>query len=294
MTRQMYHLELITPCFCAGAEQDNAEIRAPSIRGQLRWWFRVIGGNAKDESAIFGAVAADEGCRSSALMLRVVGFKSGPPWKPPVIDQNKAENYVWHFASVSGTTAKGKTGPRWSTAGVVPPQSAFTLHLIWQRSISSSQMALFDASLHAFLALGAIGLRATRGLGAFFCKEARSLEEQRADFEKAGIFIRQRTQPGIFPNFESALRDYSSWFRYELRKQKKADRASPLGTSSPRQSSAVRFRPLKLDSGQFTWLAYEAPHLRVLDRAARLPQPMLESYHFAGQAPSAPETRRRF
>ncbi|TAE90912.1 MAG: type III-B CRISPR module RAMP protein Cmr1 [Verrucomicrobia bacterium] len=39
-----YQLEIITPCFCAGADQGIAEIRAASIRGQLRWWFRVLGG----------------------------------------------------------------------------------------------------------------------------------------------------------------------------------------------------------------------------------------------------------
>ena len=37
--------KLITPAFCGGAiPETQAESRAPSIRGQLRWWFRVLGG----------------------------------------------------------------------------------------------------------------------------------------------------------------------------------------------------------------------------------------------------------
>ncbi|MCL2104631.1 MAG: type III-B CRISPR module RAMP protein Cmr1 [Kiritimatiellaeota bacterium] len=37
-------LSFITPTFLAGANQNTPEIRASSIRGQLRWWFRVLGG----------------------------------------------------------------------------------------------------------------------------------------------------------------------------------------------------------------------------------------------------------
>ena len=56
-------LELITPGLCGGAEPDKkAEIRVPTIRGQLRWWFRVLGGFKVDrelrtqEQSLFGGV----------------------------------------------------------------------------------------------------------------------------------------------------------------------------------------------------------------------------------------------
>lgn len=294
MTTETYNLEIITPCFCAGADQSKAEIRAPSIRGQLRWWFRVLGGTAKEEGAIFGTVAGDEVSTSSALMVRVGNFQSGPAWHPPTINQNTPVNYVWHFASVSGTTARGKTGPRWISAGAVPPRSTFTFHLTWRRPITATQKALFDQALHAFLAMGTLGLRATRGLGAFVCKQAESIEKQRPMLEKAGIVIRQRTDPDTFNSYESALRDYSAWFRYDFRKKWKADLPSPLGTSSPRQTSALRFRPIKLASGQFTWLAYEAPHSRVLGLQTRTSKPMLDNYTFSGAAPIPPEKPRRY
>ena len=54
MNWKPYTVELITPCFCAGADQTTAEIRAPSIRGELRWWFRVLGGTPEQERAVFG------------------------------------------------------------------------------------------------------------------------------------------------------------------------------------------------------------------------------------------------
>lgn len=80
MKTETFHLELITPCFCGGAEPDKqAEIRAPSIRGQLRWWFRTLGGfkslapmSVRDQEAmIFGSTAGEAGS-AGKLMLRVV------------------------------------------------------------------------------------------------------------------------------------------------------------------------------------------------------------------------------
>lgn len=36
-----YALRLLSPCFNGGAQpMDLAELRVPSIRGQIRWWFR--------------------------------------------------------------------------------------------------------------------------------------------------------------------------------------------------------------------------------------------------------------
>ena len=84
MLQQTYRLELITPCFCGGAEPDKrAEIRAPSIRGQLRWWFRVLGGFKalaaqgmdlrKQENLIFGATSGGSGT-AGRLAVRVSGL----------------------------------------------------------------------------------------------------------------------------------------------------------------------------------------------------------------------------
>jgi CRISPR-associated protein Cmr1 len=79
MKTETFHLELITPCFCGGAEPEKqAEIRAPSIRGQLRWWFRTLGGFKSlapmpvhdQEAMIFGSTAGDEG-RAGKLLLRI-------------------------------------------------------------------------------------------------------------------------------------------------------------------------------------------------------------------------------
>ena len=45
--------KIITPLFMGGADF-NPELRTQSINGILRWWFRVAGGNIKDEKRLFG------------------------------------------------------------------------------------------------------------------------------------------------------------------------------------------------------------------------------------------------
>ena len=79
MKTATFHLDLITPCFCGGAEPEKqAEIRAPSIRGQLRWWFRTLGGfkslapmPVRDQEALIFGSTAGEGGNAGRLRLQV-------------------------------------------------------------------------------------------------------------------------------------------------------------------------------------------------------------------------------
>ena len=92
-------LELLTPCFCAGADQARAEVRAPSIRGQLRWWFRVLGGTPEQEKRVFGGVHGDAPA-ASAIVIRVRSEANGAPVQLP--RPNEPLYYLFHFAQASG------------------------------------------------------------------------------------------------------------------------------------------------------------------------------------------------
>lgn len=292
MIRQSFDLEFITPCFCAGANPAMAEIRAPSIRGQLRWWFRVLGSSAVQEAAVFGAVAGDTGT-GSALRIAVADFKRGLAWKPPAIDQNKAENYTWHFASASGkapNAGPNVTGPRWQIQGALPPGSTFKLHITQLRPLPPELKERLELARDAFLCFGTIGLRATRGLGAFHCPQAKPWRDLITDISKAGFKVAVRQDPDAFPTWDSALKDWSSWLRFKFRKEFKATRYSALGGIQPRQTSAVRFRPIQLPNEQLTWVALEAPHGRIMSRA--VPE-IITPNLLTGPAPSAPPNRGR-
>ena len=296
MKTETFHLELITPCFCAGADQSVAEIRPASIRGQLRWWFRALGGNAKDEALIFGSAAGDSG-NGSRVRITVSDVKPTNQRTLPNFSQNDPESYVWHYARVSGTTVRGEKGPRWQPQGALPVGTTFKMHVTWLRELPNLK-PVFDEALSAFLTFGTLGLRATRGLGAFHCNQVTDIQKVISSLESRTFTIRRRANPSEFGDYSSALKDWASWLRYKMRKDpNKAERPSPLGGNGgddPRQASAVHFRPIRIANNRFTWVAFEAPASRVLGTASRRNSPLLSNYDFSGPAPRPEPKPRRY
>jgi hypothetical protein len=267
MKQQIYTLELLTPCFCAGANQAVAEIRAPAIRGQLRWWFRALGGTPSDENAVFGGVAGN--ALASSLIIRIGDLKPGPVWTPPHIDPNSPDSYVWHFASVSGKapgSGRSSLGPRWTSAGATPAKTTFTVHILQRRPLAAALQSRFELALRCFLQLGAIGLRATRGLGAFICHEQPFTSSILTEIQAYGFASEHRTTP--LATIDNIAREIGGLLKGTRKAENmKAERPSPFGSSSPRQTSAIYFRPVRssVQAKDCQLVIFEAPHARVLD-----------------------------
>jgi CRISPR type III-B/RAMP module RAMP protein Cmr1 len=163
MIRQTYTLEIITPCFCGGAEpSQKAEIRAPSIRGQLRWWFRVLGGFKslaplsvrEQEAMIFGETAGDLG-KAGKLTLRV----------KPISIQYSCKNtdglgYQRFSDSAYLTFPMQATD---SQRGVLL-SGKFEVSLIWRGC--SSLVPCLQALVAVFANFGSLGFRSRRAMGA--------------------------------------------------------------------------------------------------------------------------------
>jgi hypothetical protein len=294
MKAETFHLELITPCFCAGANQAVAEIRASSIRGQLRWWFRALGGNSADERSIFGGVAGT--AHASSLIVRIVSIRPGPTWSPPPRLDINSDSYVYHFASISGTTRKGEKGPRWTQAGALGPGTTVQVQVLQRQRLASSLQTQLDLATKCFLQLGTIGLRATRGLGAFSCREVPFSESILSEIQRRSFFVEKRSL--ALPDAAAIAREIGSLVK-GTRKNKgwtindRVSTPSPFGTSSPRQTSAVYFRPVRPtpNATGCHLVVFEAPHDRVLDKVSDKP-------HVVGHTPSQlqkpnPTGRRR-
>lgn len=77
MKTESLKCEIVTPMFLGGADNTTAELRAPSIKGVLRFWWRALYGNIpedellKREGEIFGGANKIQ-CRSQ-VVLRVAG-----------------------------------------------------------------------------------------------------------------------------------------------------------------------------------------------------------------------------
>ena len=140
-----YRLEFITPLFSRGSYEDKPEVRPASIRGQLHWWFRALGGNYTDEKTIFGGVHG--GATASKVVVRV--------------------------SSVEGTTGSVNTLPH-KGGGQASPKAAFQigtqfdLHILYRLGgLDERLRAALERTLETWFLLGTLGLRSTRGAGSF-------------------------------------------------------------------------------------------------------------------------------
>lgn len=148
-------IEILTPCFCRGAYRDQPEIRVPSIRGMVRWWFRALGGTPDEEKAVFGGMK-----------------RFGDKLKDEVVASHlvfRVSNVVARRASPDPATLPHKSG------GQASPQAAFQagarFHLeVFSRygSLDSQLQHKVENALEVWTFLGSLGLRANRGGGSIW------------------------------------------------------------------------------------------------------------------------------
>ncbi|NLB68546.1 MAG: type III-B CRISPR module RAMP protein Cmr1 [Lentisphaerae bacterium] len=140
-----YKITFITPLFSRGA-LDTPEIRPSSIRGQLHWWFRAVGGSYQEEKAVFGGVGKD--ASSSKVVVRVSDIHG-------VIDESR--------------TLPHKSGGMAAPREAYQPGTSFILHISMRLGgfKSDQHKERFEQALEAWLLLGTLGLRSTRAAGSF-------------------------------------------------------------------------------------------------------------------------------
>ncbi len=169
MKTEIFLLELITPCFCGGAEPEKrAEIRAPSIRGQLRWWFRTLGGfkslaqrglSVRDQEAmIFGSTAGDQG-NAGKLIIRVAQPATSLARKN-ADELDAATNTSLGYALFPLRKTPDSDGRR----GMLREETKFSLSLVWrgEPGMINSLCGLVSVWAH----LGCQGFRGRRAFGA--------------------------------------------------------------------------------------------------------------------------------
>ncbi|MEA1866535.1 MAG: type III-B CRISPR module RAMP protein Cmr1 [Thermodesulfobacteriota bacterium] len=150
MYSKILKAEFITPCFCGGADQSKPELRTQSIRGQLRWWYRICGATRDEEAELFGSTE-----KISPLTVRIAKVNLGhEPFN--LNDQNnELSTYLWYFL-------KNQGGHNHQGRKCLPVKTSFDL-VLKSREKDLLEKGVAVAAL--WISLGALGSRSTRAAG---------------------------------------------------------------------------------------------------------------------------------
>lgn len=169
MLEATFTVRTLTPLFLAGADHEQAELRAPSFRGLMRYWQRALVGSLvgtdtqgleqvkKAETALFGAMNI-----GSAVAIRVSTASTKPiefTERSGSRQQATGKGYLLWSMAKSGREDKGNLRPaRWYFS----PGTSFQLMLSANNASALHQAV---AALWLLTHLGGIGSRARRCAG---------------------------------------------------------------------------------------------------------------------------------
>lgn len=272
-------LTFITSALLAGADQNAPEIRAPSIRGALRWWFRVLAGGRdvrKEEEELFGGVHGSDGPVASAISVRVEDAAIKNNQKAVPLPPNTPMGYIGYFAQVSGNKqGVHRTDPfHYIGAG-----STFTLKIRAVRPVLPERWARLEEAVKAFVWVGALGLRATRGFGRLaepkHLPTAQAFRDWAKTLRTSGIFLYEG-RPGDGDRSPHAfLATQLQTLRRKCDLRPNDPRARALGAAtkeqdSDRQASALRLCPVQTaDAGTLPFFLYTENACNVQERLAK-------------------------
>lgn len=265
-------LQTVTPLLLAGANNQMAEIRAPALRGVMRYWWRatlggVIGDSNLDglrllETAVFGS--PDTG---SAVAIRLRPLLATPHAKP----REEPTMILPHKERGGGSRSAIVAGEK---IRLVMNQWRLADDTVWQAAC---------ATLNLALTFGGVGLRARRGYGtlrvttssdtklvrltpALYAEWGQHVTIVITQALQAAQALAQKHQvkitglprgPAIFPcaTYDGVLCLHnlraSSAFEAVRSFMAKAVNRPAFGGISPRQASPLWVRPIQTDTGKF-------------------------------------------
>ena len=215
-------LEILTPAWATGANQQQAELRVPTIRGQLRFWLRVLFPGRHLDEEIFGRADA-QGAKASCVALRLLSSECRTGVQNLDDYTGKTGDAALHDPEAYFLWPLRPTRDSQQKRGVIharsgSPAANFTLELLWFPPALNRRAELDSylmRSVKAFSLLGSFGTRSTRGYG--------SIWPSQTDFPNAAALVREldflpasvsvRLLPGAAATGRTALAEAAKWFR---------------------------------------------------------------------------------
>ncbi|KIE59471.1 hypothetical protein A946_02025 [Methylacidiphilum kamchatkense Kam1] len=253
MILNKYKIEFITPCICGGAEpEERAEIRIPSIRGQLRWWFRVLGGFKilsedvrEQEDMIFGSTTNNPS--ASKLILRLSSPSNILSEKMNGTDLGADRAYR---ASVPFPLRQQKD------RRVIKKNTAFELSIFWKGRKEPFQKTdelkeSIDVLISIWVSLGGLGFMSRKGFGALtFSRESyppHDLKTALSFFKHPENILIKKLNNDTFTDSNSARVSLWKWYKttraYKYKEYIKNDREAGLAIANNNKWEGKVYRP---------------------------------------------------
>jgi CRISPR-associated protein Cmr1 len=204
-------MEVLSPLYLGGADQ-SAELRPPSLKGLLRFWYRALDPNfALHEARFFGGTAGSEGQAPFLLRVRTA---------TPTIYKWERKQIEQRFTEGQGRAAKNGLiylGFPFQMKGnenrsAVVPRHRFTLEFILHRG---DPVPLRRALLGALWCLGHLGSAGTRSRRGFGSLTLRSWTVQPAtwpELKQLPLLCERSTPAAWNDGLNQALDVFSAWF----------------------------------------------------------------------------------
>ncbi len=185
---------IVTPMFIGGGDQsDNPELRPPSIKGALRFWWRAMQWGAclektasheaalkelhRQEAELFGAAAKEEnGGGQGVFFLKLKAHHS----------KGVESSWPKNNDAGAGFLGYGLDATEGSPHKKAIREGEFTLCLALKKTITEAQVEQLKQVLKLWGLLGGLGSRSRRGFGSVALKK---LDDECFDFaDKAAYF----------------------------------------------------------------------------------------------------------
>ena len=234
-------LELLTPTFNGGDNQEISELRVPSIRGAIRWWFRFINDDQSAEQEVFGGIGTGGAvsAKASAVLIRIKN-----------IDKGTGTSCAPNNQFFAGRTKE-----------CYPAGTTFELEVRWKRKIEASLVEQFNAALKLFITLGSIGARSNRGCGSLGHADSEvnlvQLTELSNKYPHISLLIPKdwkfsKSQKDCVTILEA----YTKQLQKETGCRQENKDAMGWAIGQSRQSSSMKYKVIKLKEGLIPLVHY--------------------------------------
>ncbi len=221
----------LTPAFVHGVYQGRSEntpeLRAPSVRGQLRWWWRSLGFGLGNE--LFGSASGRSGT-ASRVQVRLIA--------PP------------HPAIATGVQLLAHKNQGGKNA-LKPETDLYTVELRSVREpFTGEQTENLKTILRSWLLMGAVGQRAGRCCGSVWPENSVPVSPNEYLCEARqllhGSKVKVALLDQIFPTEEATRKMAGRFLKHDHRS---AIPGRVFGSAGPRKSSSLKLRTVHFDEG---------------------------------------------